>query len=155
MLILHLLHSSSAKFETFSLFSVYNGQEEHRLLNKNKVTIPIPVHDLENAAVFYSEILGLEQTGRNAVGVQFNCAGSTIGLHQSTTAGSSQATNLWWTVDDVEATVEWLKSRGVKFEKNYDLPHTKRVGDVYHLSDANKAAWFKDIDGNILGFGNF
>ena len=125
------------------------------MLNKNKVTIPIPVHDLENAAIFYGEILGLEQAGRNAAGVQFNCEGSTIGLHQSTTAGASQSTNAWWTVDNVEETVKWLKARGVKFEKNYDLPMTKRIGDVYHISDTGRAAWFKDIDGNILGFGNF
>jgi hypothetical protein len=47
----------------------------------------------------------------------------------------------------VEDIVRALKAKGVTFEK-YDLPETTRTGDV-HVTGAQKAAWFKDPDGNI------
>src|SRR6185369_16205534 len=49
----------------------------------------------------------------------------------------------------VEDVVRDLKTRGVEFE-HYDMPETKRQGDV-HVSGSMKNAWFKDPDGNILG----
>ena len=58
------------------------------------------------------------------------------------------ATALTWAVDDVEDVVRTLKSKGVRFE-HYDLPETRREGDV-HVSGDLKVAWFKDPDGNIL-----
>ena len=51
-------------------------------------------------------------------------------------------------VDDVDDVVRTLKRKGVKFE-HYDLPDTRREGDV-HVSGDMKVAWFKDPDGNIL-----
>ncbi len=125
------------------------------MLEKYKVITPVAVHDIENAVDFYGSILGLKQVGKNIAGVVFESGGGLIGLHESPTAGSSQATCAWWIVDDVEATVEKLKSRGITFDKNYDLPHTERKDDIYMMSDTKKAAWFRDPDGNILGIGNF
>ena len=45
-----------------------------------------------------------------------------------------------------------LKAKGVRFE-HYDLPGTKREGDV-HVTGDMKVAWFKDPDGNILSVVN-
>ena len=125
------------------------------MLKKYKVITPIAVHDIENAVDFYGNILGLKRVEENVAGVVFESGGGLIGLHQSPTAGTSQATCAWWIVESVEKTVKELKSCGIKFEKNYDLPHTERKGDIYVLSETKKAAWFRDIDGNILGIGNF
>ena len=55
-------------------------------------------------------------------------------------------------MDDVDDEVRKLKGKGVKFE-HYDLPDTKREGDV-HVSGDIKVAWFKDPDGNILSVVN-
>ncbi len=105
---------------------------------------------------FYANVLGLQRVEESKAGFVFDAGGGgLIGLHQSPTAGSGQATCAWWTVDDVEAVVGNLKSRGITFDTNYDLPNTKRRGDVYVLSDTQEAAWFRDPDGNILGLGNF
>jgi hypothetical protein len=49
--------------------------------------------------------------------------------------------------DEVEDIVRALKAKGVAFER-YDLPDTTRKGDV-HVTGDQKAAWFKDPDGNI------
>ena len=126
------------------------------MLAKYKAINPIPVHDIENAVDFYENILGLkpiEQTGTSAVFA--NDDGVYIGLHESAVAGTGQGTCAWWVVDDVESVVKELKLRGITFEVNYDLPHAKRSGDIYLLGKTKKAAWFKDLDGNILGVGNF
>jgi hypothetical protein len=54
--------------------------------------------------------------------------------------------------DAVEDVIRRLKSKGVRFE-HYDLPDTRREGDV-HVSGHIKVAWFKDPDGNILSVVN-
>jgi extradiol dioxygenase family protein len=125
------------------------------LLEKYTVITTIAVHDLENAVMFYSEMLGLKIESKNSEGVIFKSGGGQIAIHESAGAGTSQTTCAWWTVRDVEATVKALKTKGINFEKNYDIPHVPRKDDIYQLSDIKRAAWFKDPDGNILGFGNY
>lgn len=125
------------------------------MLSDYKVITPIAVNDIENAVDFYANVLGLKPVEKNIAGHLFDCGGGLIGLHQSPTAGSGQATCAWWTVDDVEGIVEDLKSRGVEFEQNYDLPHVEQHGDVYVMGKTERAAWFRDPDGNTLGLGNF
>jgi catechol 2,3-dioxygenase-like lactoylglutathione lyase family enzyme len=125
------------------------------MLTKYKVITPIAVNDIENSLDFYGSVLGLTRVEENIAGFVFECGGGLLGLHQSPTAGSGQATCAWWIVNDVQQVVKDLKSRGVEFEQNYDLPYADRQGDVYTISDNQQAAWFRDPDGNILGLGNF
>jgi catechol 2,3-dioxygenase-like lactoylglutathione lyase family enzyme len=54
----------------------------------------------------------------------------------------------WFVGDEIEAVVAGLKAKGVLFE-HYDLPETKRDGDI-HVGHGLKVAWFKDPDGNII-----
>ena len=51
-------------------------------------------------------------------------------------------------VEDISASIAQLSGRGVDFE-DYDLPGLKTVDKVCVLG-GEKAAWFKDPDGNIL-----
>jgi len=51
---------------------------------------------------------------------------------------------------DIEAEVRDLKARGVVFE-DYDAGEIKTTDSIATAGDA-RAAWFKDPDGNILGF---
>lgn len=126
------------------------------MLGSFRVIATIAVNDIENAIDFYGDVLGLEKVEIHRSGHLFKSGGGgLIGLHVSPTAGSGQGTCAWWTVDNVEKTVRELKKKGVVFDQNYDLLHTKRKGDIYILSDTQKAAWFRDPDGNILGLGNF
>jgi catechol 2,3-dioxygenase-like lactoylglutathione lyase family enzyme len=113
----------------------------------------LAVKDLSAAARFYEQTLGLSRAGSegNEV-VTFESGDSRINVYRSSFAGTNKATALTWTVDDVEDTVRTLRAKGVKFE-HYDLPETKRAGDV-HISGNVKVAWFKDPDGNILSIVN-
>jgi hypothetical protein len=47
-------------------------------------------------------------------------------------------------VDDVDGVVRTLNGKGVKFER-YDLPETRREGDV-HVSSNVKVSWFKVVN---------
>ena len=64
-----------------------------------------------------------------------------------------------WEVDNIEATVRGLRTRGVVFEE-YDLPGLKTVDGIADI-DGNypskgrgeRGAWFRDSEGNMLGIG--
>ena len=63
-------------------------------------------------------------------------------------AGTSQASQAFWSVADIEREVADLKTRGVVFE-DYDMPGEKSPSGVVTAGGA-KAAWFKDSEGNIM-----
>ena len=113
----------------------------------------LAVKDLRAAARFYEDTLGLSRAGAedNEV-VIFESGSTTINVYRSRFAGTNQATALTWAVDDVEEVVRTLKAKGVEFE-HYDLPETRREGDL-HISGDVTVAWFKDPDGNILSVVN-
>ena len=123
------------------------------MLRDANAVATLAVTDLGAAAKFYEETLGLSRAGSedNEV-VTFESGDTKIHLYQSSFAGTNKATAVTWTVDDVEDIVRTLRTKGVKFE-HYDLPDTRRAGDV-HISGDIKVAWFKDPDGNILSVVN-
>ena len=123
------------------------------LLSDTDAIATIAVKDVRTAARFYEETLGLSRAGsEDNEAVVFESGDTRINVYRSSFAGTNRATALTWTVDDVEDVVRTLKAKGVRFE-HYDLPETRREGDV-HISGDIKVAWFKDPDGNILSVVN-
>ena len=65
-----------------------------------------------------------------------------------------------WEVDDLEATVEYLRERGVVFEE-YALPGLETVDGIATVEGnypskggkGERAAWFRDSEGNMVGIG--
>jgi catechol 2,3-dioxygenase-like lactoylglutathione lyase family enzyme len=119
------------------------------MLGDKDAMATVAVKDLPKARKFYEGTLGLKPVHEepdNAVAYQ---AGHTqLLVYLSRYAGTNQATTVTWMMDGkLEESVTALKAKGVKFE-HYDLPDTKRVGDI-HDSGYIKNAWFKDPDGNI------
>lgn len=109
----------------------------------------IPARDVSRARRFYEGTLGLLPKREVAGGVVYEFAGGTACfLYPTPNAGTSQASQAFWQVDDVEREVAALKARGVAFE-NYDMPGDKSPSGVVTAGGA-KAAWFKDSEGNIL-----
>jgi catechol 2,3-dioxygenase-like lactoylglutathione lyase family enzyme len=118
------------------------------MLRDTDAVATLAVKDLGVAAKFYEGTLGLSRIdGEGDDVVVYESGDTTINVYRSSFAGTNKATALTWTVDDVDDEVRKLKGKGVKFE-HYDLPDTKREGDV-HVSGDIKVAWFKDPDGNI------
>jgi catechol 2,3-dioxygenase-like lactoylglutathione lyase family enzyme len=113
----------------------------------------LAVKDLHVAASFYENTLGLTRAdAEDNESIILESGDSRINVYRSRFAGTNKATALTWMVDDVENVVRTLKAKGVRFE-HYDLPDTRREGDV-HVSGEVKVAWFKDPDGNILSVVN-
>jgi len=113
----------------------------------------IAVKDLSAAASFYEGKVGLKKLASEEKEVLVYQSGSSrLLVYRSQFAGTNQATAATWAVDDVDAEVRELKSRGVAFE-HYDFPGGTRDGDV-HVSGKRRNAWFKDPDGNILSIVN-
>ena len=117
---------------------------------KNHPIVPyIPAADVARARRFYEEKVGLLAREEVAGGVVYECgSGSWIFLYPSGGAGTSQASQAFWQVDDLAAEVADLRKRGVVFEE-YDLPGLKTVNGVA-TGGGTKAAWFKDTEGNIM-----
>jgi predicted enzyme related to lactoylglutathione lyase len=108
----------------------------------------IPVSDVARARKFYEEKVGLKPREEYAGGVIYECGGAEVFLYPTPNAGTSKASQAFWAVDDVEAEVAELKSRGVKFEE-YDMPGVTMKNSIATGGGA-KTAWFKDTEGNTL-----
>jgi catechol 2,3-dioxygenase-like lactoylglutathione lyase family enzyme len=129
------------------------------MLSKARVATRLPAQDLERARAFYAEKLGLEPVEERQGGLRYVCAGGEFALFESTGAATGDHTQMGWEVDDIEATVAELRSRGVVFE-DYDLPGLETVGGIAEIEgnypskgSGERGAWFRDSEGNMLGIG--
>jgi predicted enzyme related to lactoylglutathione lyase len=117
---------------------------------KNAPIVPyIPVADVERARKFYEQVVGLVPKQEYAGGVIYECGkGSWVFLYPSAGAGTSEASQAFWQVEDIVAEVAELRARGVVFEE-YDMPGLK-TEDGIATGGGAKTAWFKDTEGNVL-----
>jgi catechol 2,3-dioxygenase-like lactoylglutathione lyase family enzyme len=123
------------------------------MLGQYDAVAALGVSDLNRARQFYEGTLGLTpDRTQEEEAVIYKTGNSRILVYRSQYAGTNQATAVSWVVDDVEGMVEKLKAKGITFE-HYDLPGMTLQGDI-HVAEDMKAAWFKDLDGNILNIGN-
>lgn len=121
-------------------------------LDEFALTVVVPVYNLAISTAFYEEALGLHKAERQHEGaVRFQAEGnSTLEIYVSPSgAGASEATLATWTVDDLDQEMTDLRDVGVVFE-DFDFDEFRTVDGVATDSDGNKAAWFKDPDGNYL-----
>jgi predicted enzyme related to lactoylglutathione lyase len=108
----------------------------------------IPAKDLARARAFYEEKLDFKPKEVMAGGVTYEFAnGTACFLYPTPNAGTSQASQAFWQVEDIEKEVAELMGRGVKLEK-YDMPDVDEKG--ISTAGGAKAAWFKDTEGNIM-----
>lgn len=112
----------------------------------------LPASDLQRARKFYQDVLGFSPEGEMEpeMTTTFRSGNATFEVFSSQFAGTNKATAAGWVVEDLEATVSDLRSKGIRFEE-YDLPEMKTVEGILKGPDGSKAAWFKDSEGNILG----
>jgi predicted enzyme related to lactoylglutathione lyase len=109
----------------------------------------IPARDLPRARRFYEDLLGFVPKQEAAGGVVYEFGRNTACfLYVTPNAGTSQASQAFWSVEDVDREIDALKARGVVFE-NYDMPGEKSASGAITAGGA-KAAWFKDSEGNIM-----
>jgi len=118
------------------------------MLKNAPIRAYIPASNIIRARKFYEEIVGLHPKAEYAGGVVYECGGADVFMYPTPNAGTSQASQAFWQVSDVESEVAELKARGVKFEE-YDIPGVPMKNSIVTAGGA-KTAWFKDTEGNIL-----
>ena len=129
------------------------------MLGKAKVAARLPAKDLSRARAFYSEKLGLDPVEQREGGLRYVCASGEFAIFLSAGVQSGTHTQMGWEVEDIAATVRELRARGVAFEE-YDLPGLKTVDGIAEIAGnyaskgiAERGAWFRDSEGNLLGIG--
>lgn len=119
------------------------------MLSDASVTTMLPVKDIGRARRFYEGCLGLKPGGFKPDGkFVYAMGGSTLALFPKPEGTKADHTAISFRVTDIAASIEELKRAGVVFE-DYDFPGLKTVNHVCVLG-AEKAAWFKDTEGNYL-----
>lgn len=119
------------------------------MLSNASITTMLPVRDIDRARHFYEDCLGLEPGGFRPDGkFVYAVGGSTLALFPKPEGTRADHTAISFRVPDIVGSIETLKRAGVVFE-NYDFPDLKTVDHVCVLG-AEKAAWFKDTEGNYL-----
>ena len=129
------------------------------MLTDSYVACRLPAQDLERARAFYRDKLGLEPVEERPGGLRYQCGGCSFALFTSAGAASGGHTQMGFTVKDLDAVVAELRNRGVVFEE-YDFPGLRTVngiadiaGNYPSLGTGERAAWFHDSEGNLLGIG--
>jgi catechol 2,3-dioxygenase-like lactoylglutathione lyase family enzyme len=120
------------------------------MLQKSPLYAYLPARDLGRARRFYEETLGFVPKSLDNGGVTYEFAGGTAAfLYPTANAGTSRASQAFWSVADVDREIAELKGRGVVFERYDDMPG-ERSAEGAIVAGGAKAAWFKDSEGNIL-----
>jgi catechol 2,3-dioxygenase-like lactoylglutathione lyase family enzyme len=113
----------------------------------------IPTQDLTRARRWYAEKLGLEPVEERDGGFRYEGSAGVFCLFASAGSSDGSFTQLGFYVDDIEDTVSALKARGVVFEE-YPGCHDSIMdidGNYPSKGSGERAAWFRDSEGNMLG----
>lgn len=119
------------------------------MLKEMQPATMIPAKDLARARRFYEDVLGFKPDIEDPNGVSYRSGNGRFNVYPTEFAGTAQHTLIGWHTDDIEKAVDELVSKGVAFEQ-YDMGEFST--DAKGIADmgTEKAAWFKDPDGNIL-----
>lgn len=119
------------------------------MLTDADVTTMLPVKNLDRARRFYEDCLGLKPGELRPDGkFVYAVGGSRLALFPKQDGTKADHTAISFKVFDIDASIKALQRAGVAFE-DYDFPDFKTVNHVCVLG-AEKAAWFKDTEGNYL-----
>lgn len=121
-------------------------------LDQARAAIRLPAQDLDRARRWYADRLGLEPAEERDGGLRYLCGGTEFVVFASTGKASGDHTQMGFTVPDLDLAVEDLRKRGVEFEGDI-----VEVRGHYPSSGASgeRAIWFRDSEGNLLGLGQY
>jgi catechol 2,3-dioxygenase-like lactoylglutathione lyase family enzyme len=109
----------------------------------------IPVKYLEKTRRFYEDVLGFTPDIEDPGGISYRSGNGRFNVYPTEFAGTAQHTLIGWYTADIEKSVDELTAKGVTFEQ-YDFPDFKTDAKGIAVMGEEKAAWFKDPEGNIL-----
>ena len=117
-------------------------------LSNAHISANIAVADMDRALAFYRDTLGFKTVPVAPwLSLVMSNDNSMLVLAMRQKVGSDED-SANFTVADIDATMNELKTKGVQFH-DYDLAMLKTVNQVAEAGGF-KAAWFKDSEGNTL-----
>jgi predicted enzyme related to lactoylglutathione lyase len=124
------------------------------MVKQARAAAMLPAQDLERAKAFYRDKLGLTPTQERDPmgGLLYELSGGTgFAVFLSSGKSSGTHTQMALEVQDIDAAVKDLRTRGLKFEE-YDSPGLKTKDGIAEIA-GTKVAWFKDSEGNLFALG--
>lgn len=125
------------------------------MLKTSNVFSGYSVNNLEDAKKFYGEVLGLDLTTEENMGINIQFPNEhRVFLYEKENHEPATFTVLNFIVDNIDNSIDEMESKGISFEQ-YDLGNgatTDEKGVLRGLSVnmGPDIAWFKDPAGNIL-----
>jgi catechol 2,3-dioxygenase-like lactoylglutathione lyase family enzyme len=124
------------------------------MLAERRVHATLPVADLDRARAFYEGTLGFSPYDVQPTAVLYAAGeGTLFAASKGTALASGSHTQMAFTTNDLEAELADARARGIVFEE-YDFPGFKTVNGIAPVGP-NRAAWFKDSEGNLIGIIQF
>jgi predicted enzyme related to lactoylglutathione lyase len=108
------------------------------------------VNDLEAAKTFYGETLGLSTSEQYGMLTLHLAGGRDTLVYPKPDHVPASYTILNFQVDDIDAAVGELSSRGVPMERYDSMPPGSQDENGINRAGGPYIAWFKDPAGNIL-----
>jgi catechol 2,3-dioxygenase-like lactoylglutathione lyase family enzyme len=105
------------------------------------------VNDIEAARKFYGDTLGIRVSEEHGMLILHIAGGRNVLVYPKEDHTPATYTILNFPVDDIEAAVDELSTRGVRFER-YD--HLKADDKGIFRGGGPLIAWFTDPAGNVL-----
>jgi catechol 2,3-dioxygenase-like lactoylglutathione lyase family enzyme len=121
------------------------------LLKNSPAFSGFSVDDLPKALAFYRDTLGLDVSSEpNGLGTLHLAFGKNVLIYSKPNHTPATFTVLNFPVKDVDAVVDELTKRDVRFE-HYDMPNLKTdAKGICRAGEGPIIAWFTDPAGNIL-----
>jgi len=123
------------------------GEAETMLADQPFVAF-IATKDETKARHFYEEVLGLRLVRDEPSAIVFDARGTTVRIQKLDAFDPQTFTVLGWQVPDIDAAIEELAKRKVRFERYPGMDQDERR--VWRAPTGARVAWFKDPDGNTL-----
>lgn len=117
------------------------------MLDSSKAFSSFAVNNLQKAKQFYAETLGIK-VKESKEGLELHPGSTDVFIYPKADHTPATFTVLNFLVDDIEAAVDELKQKGVRFEHYEGEIKTDEKG--IHRNGGPTIAWFKDPAGNIL-----
>ena len=118
------------------------------MLESSKAFSGFAVDDLERAQQFYGGTLGLSTSEENGLLVLHLAGGRDTLVYPKPDHAPATYTILNFPVDDIDAAVDELGERGVRFERYEGFDQDAK--GISRAQNGPPIAWFRDPAGNIL-----
>jgi catechol 2,3-dioxygenase-like lactoylglutathione lyase family enzyme len=121
--------------------------KESAMLRDSPAFSGFSAEDLGAERAFYAEVLGLSVTEDHGILTLHLAGGGTVVIYPKPNHEPASFTVLNFPVDDVDAAVDALVGKGVRFERYPGLDQDERG---IMRDNGPTIAWFRDPAGNIL-----